>query len=128
MGWLAALAPALVQGGLGYLTQRSAQNQREKERKVAERKAAYAHLIGSMGGQPRTPQAGAAAAPGSSVLAAAQGLSADPLVKEHIESLVGKFMSNLPSLPSAPPPPPPPPSVAQLNLSGMTPPTFKGFR
>ena len=49
--FLAALAPAALQSGLGYLSHRSAQKQREKERKEAERKAALANLVGRMGGQ-----------------------------------------------------------------------------
>jgi len=97
--WLAALAPAAVQGGLGLLTQRSAKNQREKERRDAEKKAAFAKLVDSLGGQGRNTgrQAGAAPALGNPLLKAAQGLSADPLVQQQIRDLVSNLMSRLPS-------------------------------
>lgn len=95
---LAMLAPAALQGGLGYLSQRSAQKQREKERKEAEKRAAFSHLVGSMGGRDRSlRQQTGAAAPGNPLLAAAQGLSADPLVQQQIRDLVSSFMSRLPS-------------------------------
>jgi hypothetical protein len=93
---LAMLAPAALQGGLGYLSQRSAQKQREKERKEAERKAALANLVGSMGGRATGRQAGAVGAAGNPLLAAAQGLSADPLVQQQIQDLVRNLMSRLP--------------------------------
>ena len=95
--FLAALAPAALQSGLGYLSHRSAQKQREKERKEAERKAALANLVGRMGGQATGRQAGAVPALGNPLLKAAQGLSADPLVRQKIEDLVRSFMSRLPS-------------------------------
>jgi len=94
---LAALAPVALQSGLGYLTQRSAQKQRKKEREEAERKAALANLVGSMGGRTQGRQAGAAPAPANPLLSAAQGLSADPLVQQQIRDLVSSFMSRLPS-------------------------------
>jgi hypothetical protein len=94
--FLAALAPAALQSGLGYLSHRSAQKQREKERKEAERKAALANLVGRMGGQATGRQAGAVPALGNPLLKAAQGLSADPLVQQQIRDLVSNLMSRLP--------------------------------
>ena len=120
---LAAIAPAALQAGTSYLAAKSAQKQRKKERKAAERKAAFSHLVGSMGGRDRGRQAVAAPAPANPLLSAAQGLSADPLVQKQIQNLVSSFMNRLPGGQGTPPP-----SVAQLNLSGMIPPTFKGFR
>jgi len=120
---LATLAPALLQAGTTYFASKSAQNQREKERKEAEKKAAFSHLVGSMGGRDRGRQAVAAPAPANPLLSAAQGLSADPLVQKQIQNLVSSFMNRLPGGQGTPPP-----SVAQLNLSGMIPPTIKGFR
>mgnify|MGYP003139955603 CR=1 FL=1 len=95
--FLAALAPAALQSGLGYLSHRSAQKQREKERKEAEKREAFSQMVSSMGGRAQGRQTGAAAAPVNPLLAAAQGLSADPLVQQQIRDLVSSFMSRLPS-------------------------------
>lgn len=94
--FLALLAPAALQAGMSYLTARSAQKQREKERKEAEKKAAFSDLVGSMGGRDRGRQAVAAPAPANPLLSAAQGLSADPLVQKQIQNLVSNLMSRLP--------------------------------
>ena len=94
--FLAALAPAALQSGLGYLSHRSAKKQREKERKEADRKAALANLLSNMGGRAQGRQTGAAAAPVNPLLAAAQGLSADPLVQQQIQDLVRNLISRLP--------------------------------
>jgi len=93
---LATLAPALLQAGTTYFASKSAQNQREKERKEAEKKAAFSHLVGSMGGRDRGRQAVAAPAPANPLLSAAQGLSADPLVQKQIQNLVSNLMGRLP--------------------------------
>ena len=118
---LAALAPAALQAGTTYLASRSAQKQREKERKEAEKRAAFSQLVSSMGGRAQGRQTGAAAAPVDPLLAAAQGLSADPLVQQQIRDLVRNLMSRLPGGR------PPPPNLNLSALSGITPPSYKGF-
>jgi hypothetical protein len=128
--WLAALAPAAVQGGLGLLTQRSAKNQREKERREAEKRAAFAKLVDSLGGQGRDTgrQAGAAAGSTNPLLGAATGLAADPLVREQITKLMEQLLSGAGGLLSRlPGGRPPSPNLNLSALSGMTPPSYKGF-
>ena len=130
--WLAALAPAAVQGGLGFLTQRSAKNQREKERRDAEKKAAFAKLVDSLGGQGRNTgrQAGAAADSTNPLLTAATGLAADPLIQKQLVKLMDQMFSGAGGLLSRlPGGQPPPPNYNLSALSGMMKPTsFKGFR
>ena len=94
--FLASLAPVLLQAGTSYFAQKSAQKQREKELKAAKRRAAFANMVGSMGGQAMAPAGVPGAAQGDPVWAAAQGLTADPIVHDKIEDLVNKLMGKLP--------------------------------
>jgi hypothetical protein len=93
--WLAALAPAAVQGGLGYLTQRSAKKQREKERIDAEKRAAFAKLVDSLGGQGRNTGRPSDRDLHSTnpLLGAVTGLAADPLVQKQLVKLLDQMFS-----------------------------------
>ena len=87
MGFLAALAPALLQTGVGFLQNRSAKKDRKKELKQAEKRAALTRLVESLGGE-----AGAATQqiqqPGNPFLGALGDLTSDPLVRNQLSALI----------------------------------------